>query len=94
MSSNLQTREAKRSLGFHVFTADNFSCDLAWNADENEWKFAQKFLGTWLIEVDLVEMECQSMSREELSKQDNQEKNLNIPENPQEEQVPCLVKHL
>ena len=41
MSSNLKTREAKRR-SLHEFTADNFMCDLAWDADANEWKFAQE----------------------------------------------------
>ena len=41
MSSKLMTREAKRR-ALHVFTADNFSCDLAWDANANEWKFAQE----------------------------------------------------
>ena len=41
MSSKLKTREAKRR-SLHDFTADNFVCDLAWNADANEWKFAQE----------------------------------------------------
>tara|TARA_B100000902_G_scaffold188634_1_gene180487 strand:+ start:104 stop:1384 length:1281 start_codon:yes stop_codon:yes gene_type:complete len=41
MSSKLKTREAKRR-SLHEFTADNFMCDLAWNADANEWKFAQE----------------------------------------------------
>ena len=41
MSSKLMTREAKRR-ALHEFTADNFSCDLAWDANANEWKFAQE----------------------------------------------------
>ena len=41
MSSNLQTREAKRR-SLHEFHADNFECDLAWDAEKNEWKFAQE----------------------------------------------------
>lgn len=41
MSSNLKSREAKRR-ALHEFTADNFECDLAWDAEKNEWKFAQE----------------------------------------------------
>tara|TARA_Y100000004_G_scaffold157255_1_gene182816 strand:- start:43 stop:996 length:954 start_codon:yes stop_codon:yes gene_type:complete len=41
MSSNLKTREAKRR-SLHEFSADNFMCDLAWDANANEWKFAQE----------------------------------------------------
>ena len=41
MSSKLKTREAKRR-SLHDFHADNFMCDLAWDADSNEWKFAQE----------------------------------------------------
>jgi hypothetical protein len=41
MSSNLKTREAKRR-SIHEFVADNFSCDLSWDANANEWKFAQE----------------------------------------------------
>lgn len=41
MSSKLMTREAKRR-ALHEFTADNFSCDLAWDVNANEWKFAQE----------------------------------------------------
>jgi len=41
MSSNLKSREAKRR-ALHEFHADNFECDLAWDAEKNEWKFAQE----------------------------------------------------
>jgi len=41
MSSNLKTREAKRR-SLHEFSADKFMCDLAWDANANEWKFAQE----------------------------------------------------
>jgi hypothetical protein len=41
MSSNLKSREAKRR-ALHEFHADNFECDLAWDSDANEWKFAQE----------------------------------------------------
>lgn len=41
MSTNLKSREAKRR-ALHDFTADNFMCDLAWDANANEWKFAQE----------------------------------------------------
>lgn len=41
MSSNLKSREAKRR-SLHEFTADKFECDLAWDANANEWKFAQE----------------------------------------------------
>ena len=41
MSSKLKTREAKRR-SLHEFTSDNFMCDLAWDANANEWKFAQE----------------------------------------------------
>jgi hypothetical protein len=41
MSSNLKSREAKRR-ALHEFSADNFECDLAWDANANEWKFAQE----------------------------------------------------
>ena len=41
MSSNLKSRESKRR-SLHEFSADNFECDLAWDANANEWKFAQE----------------------------------------------------
>lgn len=41
MSSKLKSREAKRR-SLHDFSADNFMCDLAWDANANEWKFAQE----------------------------------------------------
>ena len=41
MSSRLKSREAKRR-SLHNFSADNFMCDLAWDANQNEWKFAQE----------------------------------------------------
>lgn len=41
MSSNLKSREARRR-ALHEFHADNFECDLAWDANANEWRFAQE----------------------------------------------------
>jgi len=41
MSTNLKSREAKRR-ALHEFHADKFECDLAWDAEKNEWKFAQE----------------------------------------------------
>lgn len=41
MSTNLKSREAKRR-ALHEFTADNFECDLSWDSEANEWKFAQE----------------------------------------------------
>lgn len=41
MSSNLMSREAKRR-SVHEFKAAAFACDLSWDSEANEWKFAQE----------------------------------------------------
>ena len=80
MSSNLKTREAKRR-SLHEFSADNFMCDLAWDSDANEWKFAQE------ISWDMID-------KGGPFRQNNQGKNLNIVVLRLALLVPCLVKHL